>query len=151
MNHVVVVDPSLTISRLLLERFTDQARAFFNDNLHQRRPVFAPPHLSSEVINAIYQRLRGRRQPRYHISEAEADQALDNFLVLPIHVISPDGLYQEGYRFAKSHDTPTIYDSLYVVLAQMLNAELWTADERLYNGVRSLAPWVRFVGDYPLP
>jgi len=150
MNHAVVVDASLTMGRLLLEQFTDQARAFFTNNLRERRPVCAPPHLSSEVINAIYQRLRGRRQPRYHISEAEADQALGNFLALPIRLISPDGLYQQAFTFAKGHGTPTIYDSLYVVLAHMLNAELWTADERLYNGVRSVAPWVRFVGDYPL-
>lgn len=151
MNHAVVVDASLTVSRLLPERFTDQARAFFDHHLRDHRPILAPPHLPSEVVNAIYQRMRGRRAPRYHITEAEADQALQTFLVLPIRLISPDGLYQQAFAFAKSQATGAIYDSLYVTLARILTAELWTGDERLYNTVRPGASWVRFIGDYQVP
>lgn len=151
MNHAVVVDASLTVSRLLLERFTDQARAFFHHNLQAHRPILAPPHFPSEVANAIYQRMRGRREPRYHITEAEAEQALQTFLVLPIQPISPDGLYQQAFTLAKTQATTTIYDSLYVTLARILTAELWTADERLYNAVRPDASWVRFIGDYQVP
>jgi len=37
-----------------------------------------------------------------------------------------------------------------VVLAQMLDTELWTDDRRLRNAVGSVAPWIRWIGDYPL-
>ena len=150
MNHAMVVDASVTVRRLLLEEFTDQARALFDHNLRDRRPIFAPPHLSSEVTNAIFQRLRRRREPRFHITEAEADLALQTFLMLPIQLISPADLYQQAYSFAKTHDVSTIYDTLYVVLARILDTELWTGDSRLYNTVRAVAPWVRFIGDFPL-
>ena len=42
------------------------------------------------------------------------------------------------------------YDSVYVVLADMLEAELWTDDRRLLNSVEGVAHAVRWVGDYPL-
>lgn len=150
MNHAAVVDASVVLGRLLPEEHTDRARVLFGDSLRDRRPIFAPPHLSSEVTNAIYQRLRGRRRPRFHITEPEADLALQTFLMLPIQLISPTNLYQEAYALAKTADIPSIYDALYVVLARILDTELWTGDSRLHNTVRAGAPWVRFIGDYSL-
>ena len=41
--------------------------------------------------------------------------------------------------FAKRQGLATVYDSLYVVLAQMLGGELWTADQRLLAAVRTRA------------
>jgi predicted nucleic acid-binding protein len=43
-----------------------------------------------------------------------------------------------------------VYDALYVVLARLLNAELWTADGRLVTQLAGRAPWVRSLRDYPL-
>ena len=62
-----------------------------------------------------------------------------------------------GFAFAPPTLAATVpawgssdYDSLYVVLAQLLNVELWTADQRLLQMIGAAAPWVRFIGDYPL-
>jgi hypothetical protein len=35
-----------------------------------------------------------------------------------------------------------------IVLALLLGAELWTADERLAITLSAAAPWVRWLGDY---
>lgn len=150
MNHAVVVDASVVLCRLLPEEHTERARALFEDSLRDRRPILAPPHLASEVTNAIYQRLRRRREPRFHITEPEADLVLRTFLMLPIQLISPTNLYQEAYVLAKTDDISSIYDALYVVLARILHTELWTGDHRIYSAVRAVAPWVRFIGDYSL-
>lgn len=46
------------------------------------------------------------------------------------------------------HRSTTPFNSLYVVLAQLLDVELWTADEGLRRALGTAAPWVRFIGDY---
>ena len=51
-------------------------------------------------------------------------------------------------RSARAHGLGAIYDALYVVLAQRLDAELWTTDRNLINAVGRAAPWVRWIGDY---
>jgi hypothetical protein len=63
----------------------------------------------------------------------------------------PPGLYARAVTFARVNQLPTVYDSLYVVLAQDLGADLWTADRRLLRQIAAVAPWVRWLGDYPLP
>lgn len=35
-----------------------------------------------------------------------------------------------------------------IVLAEMLEAKLWTDDRRLINSVGEATPWVRWIGDY---
>jgi predicted nucleic acid-binding protein len=150
MKHAVVVDASVALKRVLAEEFTEQSRALFAQSLQDRRPLVAPPLLPSEVGNALYQRLH-TRVPSRRLTEGEADGALAAFLHLPITLLAPEELYSRAFAFAKTHRLPSVYDSVYVVLAQMLNTELWTADQRLLHAVTTNAPWVRWIGDYPQP
>ena len=145
MNHLVVVDASVVVKVVLEEEFTDHARALIEDSRRALRLIVAPPRLHSEVSNAAYQYLR-RRQ----ITPEEGEQALRQFLELPIQLFAFPELYLRAFTFAHDNHLTNTYDSQYVVLAQMLNAELWTADERLLNAVRSVAPWVRWIGDYTI-
>ena len=52
---------------------------------------------------------------------------------------------------AQAASLPSLYDSLYVVLAEVVNTELWTADQTLVRALGDSARWVRSIGDYPLP
>jgi predicted nucleic acid-binding protein len=147
MNQAVVVDASVAVKWVLAEELTEQARALLRESA--RRPILAPPHLSSEVTNALYQRVR-TTDPKKHISELEAQEALSHFLRFRIEFSAPAALYQQALGFAQTHRLSHTYDSLYVILAQLVGTELWTGDKRLINAVGSVAPWVRFIGDYPL-
>jgi len=148
MNHAVVVDASVAVKWVLDEEFTEQARAVLRDSV--RRPIVAPPHLTSEVTNALHQRVRvADREKR--ISEPQSQEALALFLSFRIEFQAPATLYQQSLAFAQINRLSHTYDSLYVILAQMVNAELWTGDRRLLNSIRRVAPWVRWIGDYPLP
>jgi predicted nucleic acid-binding protein len=147
MNQPLVVDASVALKRVLAEEFTEQSRSLFAQSLQDRHPLVAPPLLPSEVGNALYQRLR-TTLPSRKLTEAEADRALAAFLLLPITLLVPEDLYARAFTFAKTHRLPSLYDSVYVVLAQLLNTELWTADQRLLSAVATSAPWVRFIGDY---
>ena len=43
---------------------------------------------------------------------------------------------------------PSVYDGLYVALADMLGGDLWTADRRLLQMLAGQAAYVRWLGDY---
>jgi len=128
-----VVDASVAIKWVPEEPFTDQASALFDDALARHQLPQAPPHLPGEVVNAIYRRTR--RTSVTAIPPDEARLAVSHFLRLPIAVVAPQRL-------------ASIYDGLYVALAKIVGADLWTADERLLNAVRTFAPWVRWIGEY---
>ena len=145
MHHALVVDASVAIKWVIYEELTEQAQALLRANIS--RPMLAPPHMPSEVANALHQRVR-TRDPANHISDDEADEALVRFLGFRVSLQGPPELYTEALGFSRSSRLPTVYDSLYVVLAHMTDTELWTADRRLYSAVRSTAPWVRWLGDY---
>jgi predicted nucleic acid-binding protein len=143
MNHAVVVDANIAFKVVIEEELSDTARTFFTENLRDGRPIIAPPHFHIEVTNALHQRVRRR-----NITQDEAEQALDQFLQLPVRIVSSPELYQRAFLLSRDHRIAAVYDSLYVVLAQELQTEFWTADERLINSISSVASWVRWIGDY---
>jgi predicted nucleic acid-binding protein len=148
MNQMVVVDASVAVKWVLDEEFTQQARHLLRDSV--RLPILAPAHLTSEVTNALYQRVR-TTDPTKRISAAEAQEALTQFLRFRIALRAEPELYQQALRFAQTYRLSQIYDSLYIVLAQLTQTKLWTADQRLVHAVATSAPWVRWIGDYPQP
>ncbi len=70
------------------------------------------------------------------------------FLELPVRLLGAADLYRRALAFAREHRLTDIDDSLYVVLAEILDTELWTDDRVLLKAVGSVAPWVRWIGDY---
>jgi predicted nucleic acid-binding protein len=149
MNHAVAVDASLAVKWVVAEEHTDKAHKLWADSLAARRPVVVPPHCPGEVTSAIYQRTR-RGDPTYHLSITDAGDALREFLTYPVEVLTPPDLYERAFTFAHTHNLASIYDCLYVVFAQLLGVELWSADERLLGAVTGIAPWVRPISVYPL-
>ena len=68
----------------------------------------------------------------------------------PVEVLTPPDLYERAFTFAHTHGLVSSYDCLYVVFAQLVGVELWSADERLLNAVAGIAPWVHAIRAYPL-
>ncbi len=145
----VVVDASVAVKWVLPEEHTDRAHALMAASTQARQRIVGPPHLTVEVVNAIYQRRR-RGAPSERLNEAEADQALARFLAFPLALLNPPPLYSHAFAFARTHGLSNVYDSAYVVLAQLLHTTLWTADETLLNALGTAAPWVRSISAYPL-
>jgi len=72
------------------------------------------------------------------------------FHLLGVRLLHPDGLHQRAWELAKQFNRPQVYDSHYLALAEILDLELWTGDERLYNAVQDKLSWVRWLGNYQL-
>jgi predicted nucleic acid-binding protein len=141
---VIVVDASVIIKLLIDEPYSDLARACYLASIAQRQQILGPGILAAEVANGIYQRLR-----RGDIAPDEADDAVAQFQELGITLTGPLDHYEAAYAFTRTHRLPAVYDSHYVVLAQHLGVDLWTDDRRLLKNLNQLAPWVRWIGDYP--
>ncbi|MBI3973521.1 MAG: type II toxin-antitoxin system VapC family toxin [Chloroflexi bacterium] len=144
-NLGIVLDASVGLKLVLDEEHRERAQALFRQHLQARTPVLGPPLLFGEVTNALHQRAR-----RTTLTQEEAREALETFLSFPIQQIQPEGIYERALAFAASNQIRSVYDCIYVVTAQRLGVELWTADQNLLNALGSAAPWVRWIGDYPL-
>ena len=94
------------------------------------------------VTNVIRGRMRATRVP---LPDALRD--LDRMLHLPIEVIDTDDLYPEALKRAQSFSLST-YDAIYVALAQSLDCDLWTSDEKLLRAIAGQLPFVRWIGEF---
>ena len=99
-----------------------------------------PTLLSYEVTNAVLQAIRRQR-----ITLEIAEDILTAFedLAIPLEGVAPHQALAMAHRYDRS-----AYDAAYLALAESLNMEFITGDQRLYNAVSQQLPWVLWVGDY---
>jgi predicted nucleic acid-binding protein len=145
---MIVVDASVAVKWVVDEPFSEQAAALCYDAIQARERIIAPPHFQSEVVNAIYQRVRAT-EPTKHLTADEARTAVATFLKWPVELLAPAGLYETALDFARTHRLPSVYDSLYLVLAELLDAAFWTADRKLIAAVGPTSARIHWIGDYP--
>ena len=142
------MDASVAVKWIIPDEiYSAQARALLRRAGRGDVRLYGPPHLKGEVTNALLQRVRTRELAR-QLSVDAARAALALFLIVPVKMEIPPRLYEESLSFALAHNLPSIYDSINVVLARELGADLWTADQRLLRAVSGVAPWVRSIADY---
>lgn len=141
---LLVVDASVVVKWVLEnEEFAAEARALLAKGLSQDRRLVGPPLLVAEATNAVYQRFR-----RGEMTGDDADRFVAHIWNQPVALLSPPDLTERAYRFVRRHRLANVYDSHYVVLAQALGVEFWTGDRRMFNSLQTVAPWVRWLGDY---
>lgn len=104
--------------------------------------LFAPEQIRYEVPSAFRNALRLRRW-----TTAQARQATEDFLALPIVTIGTAQLILAGFeqtlRFGCS-----LYDGLYVALAEMSGTPLIHADARLRNALDEQFPLAIWLADF---
>ncbi len=140
---MICVDSSVAAKWSFVELHSFQARALLRVTLEQQEPIIAPPLLPSEVANVIRQRLR---QGGLDLGEARA--LLAQFLAVPLSLQAPETLYDRALLLADQYGLPAIYDAQYVALAELLDATLWTADQRLLRALGGRLPLVRWIAEY---
>lgn len=140
---MICVDSSLAAKWSFVEEYSFQARALVRDALGRQEPIIAPPLLLSEVTNVIRQRLR---QGRLDLAEARA--LLAQLLAVPLSLQAPETLYDRALVLADQYNLPAVYDAHYVALTELLDATLWTADQRLLRALGGRLPFVRWIADY---
>ena len=82
------------------------------------------------------------------MSLEDSRDARDALLVYDIQYHVDEELLKRAYELATDFNRPTAYDSQYLAVAERLNCDFWTADQRLFNAVREQLGWVKWVGNF---
>ena len=126
-----VLDASVGIKWVLIERDTDKARRLRDAYRLGQHQLIAPDWFIAEIMNIL-----GKAAARKQISEGVARQALAD-LVQDAPIWQPTvPLLDDAFNLALAHQR-AVYDCLYVALAIREKCQLITADDAL---VRQLQP-----------
>ncbi len=124
-----VVDASVACKWYLDERWSEAARRLLRDDVLLAVPRF----FLIETCNAM-----AKRQRRREITSDDVRAIADSLERLPLN-LWPDGiLLREALDLALLQRL-SVYDGLYLALAERIGGRLVTADERLVRGVAGTA------------
>lgn len=136
-SSIVCVDANIVV-RIVLPANKSVQTLLKKWNSQNTRLV-APTLHFYEVANSLYQ-----YEKHGQLSREVVHDALDVALALPIELIGDADLHRRAISLASTYRLPAAYDAHYLALAERLNAELWTTDERLVNAVKSgKLTWVK--------
>ena len=136
----VCIDSSLVVALLTSERFSQMALALWQEWTLDDREIVAPLLLRYEVTSALY-----RKAFQKLISMEDARKALGHFLALDIEYVDPPDSPVLATELAARFKRPNTYDAHYLALAECLECQFWTGDERLYNATQGSFEWIRWV------
>jgi predicted nucleic acid-binding protein len=135
----LVIDASVAAKWLVNEALSDKALSL----LDPQNDLIAPDLLLPEVGNVLWKKTRSGELP--------SEMALERFDALVnmgVKVVAANALSRRALEIAAEIGR-TVYDSLYLALAEVSDCRLVTADARLVNALQN-TPWtahVTFLGD----
>jgi predicted nucleic acid-binding protein len=120
------------------ETLVDEALALLSGYAADRISLIAPDLLWPEFANILWKSVRQQR-----ISALLANEAIGDLLALDIVPVASSALLNSAFAIATAFER-TVYDALYVALAEENGAPVVTADERLVNrlGFRFPIGWL---------
>jgi predicted nucleic acid-binding protein len=141
----VVVDSSIAVKWLINEPDSEVADALLGYWSGAGRRLVAPFLLPMEVTNVVHQ-----QRKRGAIDPANSERILDELGALPIALEAPARLHHRALDIAGQLGHGAAYDAHYLALAEIVGAECWTADGRLYRSASQAFPFLRLLGE-PTP
>lgn len=139
---LLVIDSSVVAKWFFVEPLTEQALAVRRDWESSAVELIAPMLLLAEVGNIIWKKQRAGL-----INEEEGTNAIANLLALEICTVETQMILPRAYKLATLYDR-TVYDALYLSLAEQRAARFVTADLRLYNAVGKRLGFIDYLASY---
>ena len=146
MSGSVVVDASLAVKWLVEEDDSDKAHAALQSWVAQDITRIAPYLMPFEVANALH-----RRVLRGELSVADSTRLIGRLLESRLELHQPPGLHVRALQLASPLNQSAAYDAHYLALAEGLDCELWTADERFYRAASPGVGYIRWIGEFGVP
>jgi predicted nucleic acid-binding protein len=120
---------------LLDEEFVDETLDLFDAHYSGKIELFVPAIAFLETASAILKAVRSSR-----LSPDSAEQAIDTIPHLQLQVFDPGSgsadLARRSYAVAQRIER-SIYDASFLVVSQLLEAPLITADRRLFEAAKA--------------
>jgi predicted nucleic acid-binding protein len=143
----VVLDANILIAFALAdEPLHNQARQLLLFWKTNQEHLVAPRLFRSEIAAVVRKVVFQKR-----IDAANGHDILVQLLRYPITFYDEDSLLIEAYELAVRFNHPRAYDTQYLALAEQLQCDFWTADERLTKSVQSSFTHVRWLGNWMPP
>lgn len=146
MSGRVVVDASLVVKWLVREPDSGAARSLARTWARDGITPAAPYLMPVEVSNALH-----RRVVRGELTVAAAARLLETLLASGIELLEPLRLHSRALELAGRLGQAAAYDSHYLALAETLECDLWTADDRFRRAAGDSVARVRWIGEPGLP
>lgn len=140
----VVVDASIAVNFLLTQTYSVQAERCLDGWKSGGEILYAPGHWYAEIASALRFAVYRRK-----LDAQDAQLLIDVLPDLGVRAVEPTpNLLKSSLRWAERLGHSKAYDSQYVALAEQLNAELWSADQRLVHTLQSQGVnWAHWIGE----
>ena len=146
MSGFVVVDASLVFKWLVEEKDSDKAQTLLQSWEHQKLKPAAPSFMPFEVANALH-----RRIARDELTIEEGAYLIESVLVPEVELRYTARLHRQALELASQLGQGAVYDCHYLALAEILDCEMWTADERFYRSASPRAIRLRLLNEFVAP
>ncbi len=135
-----VIDASVVAAAFFPEPHAEPARKLLSSG----DTFLAPDLIYGELANVIWKRWR-----RKEIDAADAQQLLDDFLILPLRIAPSAELVELALRLAIETNR-SVYDCLYLALAMRDKTVMISGDRRLVNALAGspLAKHIAWIGQF---
>ena len=142
----VVVDTSIAVKWVVEESDSREANALRESWRGQRLQASAPDLIIREFNSALFGKVRARG-----MTLNEAVDALARWESLDVVIYSSDPFHRRALELAVFVNHDEVYDLYFLALAENLNCEFWTADQRLHQRVNNstLTSRTRLLKDFP--
>ena len=139
-DNLVVIDASVVVKAILPNPLQNHCLLLVQ-TFDKKQPV-APALWAYETTSAIAKSVHFGA-----VTEEEAYQALEKLDGLGVRQFVPDAEQNlAAFNWTLRLKRASAYDSYYLVLAQMLECDFWTADQRLFNALQENHPgWVHWI------
>lgn len=140
---VAVIDANLAVKTVIPNAVRAQCCAALDKLIREGYALVAPTLWSYEITSTVCKAIHFA-----YLTEEEGWRALNQLAALGVTLRPPDAIdNHNAVQWTLRLKRAAAYDSYYLALAERLNCELWTADQRLVNVAAQT--WVRGVGDTP--
>jgi predicted nucleic acid-binding protein len=146
-STLAVIDASVAIYSVINTPMASQAEILMDYFQKNQTRLYAPGLWWYEVTSVVHKYMFDGL-----LTEEIAQDALTIVLSLAINrVDEDDDLCRAAFTWASRLAQKPAYDSFYFAAAEILGADLWTADQRLVNRAHQLGiDWVYWMGKNPL-
>ena len=135
----VCLDASLILKCLTYEPGTDAALGWLS--AHADDDMVAPSFFLAEVASVLR-----RKVGQLEIGPEDGQEALLALKALDARLVWDFELVQSAFLLADELGQSTIYDTLYLAVAEREHCDLWTFDARFVAAASARYPFVRLLG-----
>ena len=128
----VVVDTSIAVKWVAEESDSQQANALRESWREQGLQASAPDLITREFNSALFGKVRARG-----MTLNEAVDALARWEGLDVVIYDSAPFHRRALELAVFVNHDEVYDLYFLALAENLNCELWTADQRFHRRVNN--------------